>query len=317
MSERLDKRKIKDIVIIGSDGSGNSKVRFILNDMLLERKVTSTWYPQLLEDTRFNKRGDKLLEYYRLLKPEPFDNYYTLRGQIAEDYVRDMLVKKGYDVTTFENMWDSYNYHTDHPMGPLYKYFGGRPDIIYKDSEGKRHLLEIKSKSLSKKDYVVDSPPETEIKQGKMLALLEGLDAVDMTYVFFADEFEALMRVAARATEPFSVKEAKKLLEAGGFFDKIKNKIEIHKKTYLVDKKMIVEEMKRSYKYAETFRQTATIDIQDLSKDIVTEIFELEREIENERKRIADELEQKKSKKSNTRVSTSQGIANNPLYKKK
>lgn len=315
---KLIKKKIKDVIIYASDGSNPPRAKLVIEDILPPKKVTSTWYPQLYDDTRFNKRGDKLLEFYRLLESDPFDNYYTLRGYVAEKYISDFLKKKDYKVHTFDESWDLYNYHTEHPMGKLYAYFGGRPDIIYEDADGKRHLIEVKSKSLDKKQYVIDSPPETEIMQGKMLALLEGLDAVDMTYVMFSEKLEVMMRLATKNTNPFNLKEAYKLLVTYGIDEQLKGNIEVHKKTYLVDKKVILEQMKTAYKYAETFRQTHIIDLDDLSKEVKHEIFELEREIEDERKRIQQEqLERANAKKSRKTTTASQTIANNPLYKQK
>lgn len=282
MSEtRIDKRKIKDIQIIADNGSNHGgEIRLKLFNELTRKPLSSTWYPKLYSDQTFSKVGDTALEYFNLLNKKPFDNFYSLRGYIAEKIIQDMLRSKGYDVETFQLGDDLSRYRPDN--SPLYKYFRGLPDIIYKDENGNKILLEIKSKSLGKKEYVVDNPPETEIMQGKMLGVLEGVDEVTMTYVMFDDDIERKMRVAVESVDYYSNEKAYEAFEKLGVELKFRQNFDIHTKKYLIDKKSVVNQMKKAYKYAETFRQTLTLYKKDLSKEIWSELFRFEMELENE-----------------------------------
>lgn len=285
---KINKSKIKNIKIHGGDGRVDPHFTFVLFDDLRHKKLSSTNYPTLLEDTKFQKKGDKLLEYFRLIQGEPFNNFYSLRGYVAEKLIQDMLKSKGYLVETFELGEDITRYKESD--NALYKYFRGLPDIIYTKQDGERHLLEIKSKSLSKKQYVVDNPPETEIRQGKMLALLEDLDNVTMTYVMFGDDIERKMKLAVEECNPYSNEcayEKFMLLEPNL---KLNQNFELHTKNYDVDRDEVLKEMKVAYKYSEMFRQTLTVFMKDLSKEVRQQLFELERELEDERKAFGREI---------------------------
>ena len=91
----LVENKIKKITIIGANDGKRGKVKFDLFSPLKPKKVSSTWFPSLYE-SGFNKKGDKLLEFWGLSVGEPFNNFYSVRGQVAEDLIVNMLKGKGY-----------------------------------------------------------------------------------------------------------------------------------------------------------------------------------------------------------------------------
>jgi hypothetical protein len=269
----LEKRKIKRLMIDGGDAKDTGTVTFVLREPLVKKRVSSTWYPKLFSDQRFSKKGDTALDFYRLIKPDPFNNLYSLRGYIAEKMIEEMLINKGYKVETQIKEQDDVN-------NPIFKYFNGVPDIIYTDKEGNRHVLEIKSKSMSKFQFVKDNPPETEIMQGKMLAMLFGFDEINMLYFFFNEDIEDKIQRIVDKIERYSNDEAYAEFKKLNIEMKMKRDFDILSIKHDIDKKKILEEMKKSYKYAEGFRQTLTIPIKDLSTEIFGQIFKLDLEIE-------------------------------------
>lgn len=282
---KLKTKNIRRIHIIASDGSNPSRVIFEVLKPLEPKKLSSTWFPQLLDIDNYNPKGDKLLEFWGLAQGEPFDNYYSLRGEIAEVLVSNMLKKRNYKVTRYNNKkeldYDVFKYEENNQdkLNKLYKYFGGLPDIVYEDGNEKI-LLEVKSKDMSAIDKIQSNPPQYEILQGKQLALLYGLDKVTMTYVFFSENMVRKMYIAL--TTPFDLEQS-----VFDFFDKIgelqygKDKdYFIIKKEYTFNRNELLEQMKKAYKYADGFRQTLTVNFEDLSKELNKDIFRVEKELE-------------------------------------
>ena len=132
----LVENKIKKITIIGSDNLKSGKVKFELFSPLKPKKISSTWFPQLYEDG-FNKKGDKLLEFWGLSVGEQFNNFYSIRGQIAENLVVEAIKAKGYKPKVYKDTYDIFTYDVldNKPLNKLYKYFGGLPDIVYRKDE--------------------------------------------------------------------------------------------------------------------------------------------------------------------------------------
>lgn len=271
--EIFKRSKIKDIDFEASNGPFDGGFKLYLDKPLERKKVSSTMFPRLYMDQKFSKKGDAVLEFYNLVNKEPFDNFYSLRGFVAEYIIQEMLKQKKYSIQTFSLGDDLMRYTED--KSPIYKYFRGLPDILYTDAEGKQNIIEIKSKSLSKKEFVIDSPPETEIMQGKMLALLEGLDEVIMTYVMFDETIENMMKEAITKCETYSNECAYTNFIALNPNLTFKKNYEIHTKKYRVDKKIVLEQMKSAYKYAEEFRQTLKLHRKDLSKDVWEDSYRL------------------------------------------
>ncbi len=283
---KLTSKNIKRIHINGSNDLSSGSIRFELFKPLGTRKVSSTWLPQLLGVGGFQTKGDKLLEFWGLLKGDTFDKYYELRGEIAERLLVDMLRAKQYDVKRFsakEYDFDLFKFdeNDERKHTKLYKYFGGLPDIVYNNTK-EDILLEVKSKDLDALDKIINTPPEYEIMQGKQLALLYGLDKVTMTYVLFSEKVVRKMYFAMpQDDEPFDLEASiVKFHTAMGKMEYGKDKdYFIVRRTYSIDKQELLSEMKKAYKYAEGFKQTLTVSMDDISKDVKSQIFALEREI--------------------------------------
>lgn len=278
---KLKSKNIRRIHILAEDGTNPSRVRFEVFEPLKTKKVTSTWFPNLYGASTFNKKGDEALKFYNLLEGDEFNNFYTLRGAIAETIIQENLKKKGYPFKIFKDTFDIFLYTKDGD-NKLYKYFGGLPDIIY-EKDNQEELTEIKSKELSKKQFVENNPPQTEIMQGKMLALLRGLNKVKMTYVLFGEKAERNMYLSM--TSPFNLQESiKKFFEIMPTL-KYKEDYEVIIKDYTINKNELLEQMKEAYKFADGFRQTLTLNVADFSDEIRKQIFDLERELEEDFKK--------------------------------
>lgn len=275
---KLKANKIKRIHIIGSNELKGGKVKIELFSELKPKKISSTNFPNLYGANTFQKRGDLLLDFWGLLEKDKFDTFYTLRGFIAERLIQQMLEKKNYKVTIYKDTYDIFEYNGSN--SPLYKYFGGLPDIIYEDEHSVKTLLEIKSKELSKKEFIENTPPETEVLQGAHLALLGDFNTYTMTYVFFDEETTRMMYYAL--TEPFDIDESVKKFDEKMPNLQYKKHYDVIKKEYKLNKKETLEKMKEAYKYAETFRQTLMVDLDDLSGDVKHDLFELEDKLEDE-----------------------------------
>lgn len=276
--ETLRRNKIKDMDFEGSNGPFDGSVKLYLDKPLERKKVSSTMFPKLYTDQKFSKKGDSVLEFFNLTNKEPFDDFYSLRGFVAEYIIQEVLRAKKYPIETFSLGDDLVRYSED--KSPVYKYFRGLPDILYTDGDGKRHIIEIKSKSLSKKEFVIDSPPETEIMQGKMLAVLEDLDEVSMTYVMFDDTVESMMKEAVKKCEKYSNECAYTNFMAMEPNLQLKKNYDIHVKKYRVDRKVVLDQMKYAYKYAETFRQTLKLERKDLSSEVWNDCYRVLVELE-------------------------------------
>ena len=116
-----------------------------------------------------------------------------------------------------------------------------------------------------------------------MLALLRGLDKVKMTYVLFSEKTERNMYLSMGS--PFNLEECVKRFDGIMPTLKYKEDYEIIIKDYTINKNELLEQMKTAYKYADGFRQTLTLDLEDFSDDVRKQIFELERELEEDFKK--------------------------------
>ncbi len=287
---KLKTKNVKQIHINGSNDGTPADITFELFTPLNKKKMSSTWFPQLLGEGGFNPKGDKLLSFWGMTQAEPFDDYYTVRGEVAERELVKVLQKKGYKVKRYSAKEYDYDYFKHDPestekLNSLYKYFSGLPDIVYTNEKGEEFLLEVKSKEHDKMEKIIANLPDYEILQGEQLALLYGLDTVGMTWVFFKDDVVRNLYMATTSTSPFDLE---KSLEY--FYEKMPqlkygDHYEIHKKDVKFSKQEVLEQMKEAYKYAETFRQTLTVNMADLSKEMVRDIFNLEREINEKPKR--------------------------------
>ena len=290
---QLKARNIRRIHILASDGSNKGRFVFELFEPLKTRNLSSTWIPSFLDGFNpYNKKGDKLLEFFKLLEGPEFNPFYELRGAIAENEIVKILKLKGFEPKTYpKENYDGYDYfkydeNSKDELNKLYKFFGGLADIVY-DEKGITRLLEVKSKELDKHDKVMSNLPKYEILQGKILALLYGLNKTTMSYVFFSEDIVRQMKLSMNESNNGKLDLEKAMKD---FYDRVpkltyKTDYLIENKDYTFSRKEIFDLMKQAYKYAEGFRQTLTVNMEDLSEEVQSMIFKLEKELENDFKR--------------------------------
>ena len=281
--------KTKNIKSIHIDGS-NGTIQFGLFQPLKPKKISSTWIPQILGLSDFGQKGDKLLEFWDFIETEPFDKIYEVRGELAERLVVDILQKKGFKPKRYSK--DEYDYDLfkydetkleTNKLMKLYKYFSGLPDIAYKNEKGEINLLEVKSKDFGKiVDVENDNVYQYEIIQGRVLAMLYGVDKVHMTYVFFSDGVMRNIYLAQTSVVPYNLEKAIELFNTkypnGLQYGKDKDYF-IIRKEHEVKKHELLDMMKECNRIAEAFRQTLTVNIDDLSKFLYNKLIKVKGEL--------------------------------------
>lgn len=186
--------------LIDYDGSD-----FIFNIKDKEpKKITSRRFPLLLNESKFNSVGYCILEMYNLTESQAFDNYYTLRGAVAEHFAeirfKQRMKDNGKEVETIR-----FTPHKFPKMDQFYdkENFGGVIDIAVKSPQEERAVIEVKGKHISKLKEVDLEAPKEEVAQGELLAYLSRVDKYYMAYVFFEDVQEDKMK---RITESIVAK---------------------------------------------------------------------------------------------------------------
>lgn len=147
-------------------------------------KIYTTRYPALIDRDSFNKKGDMLLQIWRILPKEPFNEFYTYRGAIAEEIVDRYLTKKNYDHKWYgsqETGFDMFNNQV----------FGGNLDFVVGNVEN----LEIKSKNIKDYDYIFkNGANQTNLAQAELGTFLSGFNKGRIMYLFFTNEQEQMIK---------------------------------------------------------------------------------------------------------------------------
>lgn len=165
-------------------------------DKIYENKISSSRYSTLIGANDFQKPGDALLEMWKLIPKEPFDPFYTLRGEIAEQLVKHRLDEnkakyKYFGMSASENkIFDLFTKN---------QCFGGVYDFLLKNRDGTLTNLEVKSMSLKNKPYMKIARKE-HIKQVQLTSYLGNIKSCRIVYVFFDDESEE--RIKEWSKEP-------------------------------------------------------------------------------------------------------------------
>ena len=159
------------------------------------KKVTSRAFSCLLGDNHFESIGKTILEGFKLLEYIAIDEYWGVRGDMAEllvlDFLENTYKQKGIelDLRTWTKEEVSYdNFKTN-------KNFGGLLDIAIANPEQYRAVVEVKSKSMKDVDKIKGNRGNIEeVLQGKFLTRLSNVDKCLMIYVFFTKEQETEIR---------------------------------------------------------------------------------------------------------------------------
>jgi hypothetical protein len=180
-----------------------------------QKKITSSMFPKLLGSSSFDSVGKSILEFFKMTDEKPFDDYYTVRGDVGEHFAKEYLEANydranfGYEVLHFNQKMFNYD------QFPKNKRFGGVIDLgirqWVKGQEDKtlvRRIGEVKSKAIETNKWksfktpyenIVEennAPPinDTEVLQGRFLGYMGVVDKILMIYVFFPSWFEQRVR---------------------------------------------------------------------------------------------------------------------------
>lgn len=165
-------------------------------DGLKHHKITSRRFPVLLGENKFNSVGYQILEMFKLLEREEIEEWYTLRGAVAEHFADEYLKGGFYENTRFQTVtfapqqfkgYDQFNGKSDK--------YGGVIDIAILKPQ--RMVCEVKSKSLDKMSFIHKARPQEEVSQGEQLAYLSVVGKYLMIYVFFTPEQEEKLQKMA------------------------------------------------------------------------------------------------------------------------
>lgn len=150
------------------------------DEILKPRKITGHTFVQLIGLDPFNKIGDAILQLVGLKPKEIIDPFYTKRGSLAEKIVQKFYSRK-YQITLNEpGIYDSF---------PNDRVHGGIYDMLI-SNELENTVVEVKSKSLNKYDYIVENIPTNEILQGYYYAKVLHYDYFYMVWIFFDSVLE-------------------------------------------------------------------------------------------------------------------------------
>ncbi len=182
--------KLKSSVEVKYDKENDSYV-FGHFDETKFKKVTSRAFSCLLGDNHFESIGKTILERFKLTEYQPIDEYWGVRGDIAElivlEFMKDTYEKQGIELelrtwTKEEVSYDNFSRNEK---------FGGLLDIAISSPEEYRAVIEVKSKSMKDVDKIKKSKGNIEeVLQGKFLTYLSNVKKCLMVYVFFTPEQE-------------------------------------------------------------------------------------------------------------------------------
>lgn len=205
--------------------------------MPINKKISGHSFVALAGLDPFKKPGDALLEMHRFIKPE-IDPKWQKRGAFAEDIVRKVYKRDGYDIVTYDAKEIKYdNFPNEH-------LFGGIIDIEVPDI---KTLIEVKSKSLDKKEFIVNNPPLNEVYQAMLYAYLRGYTYFIMEWIFFDELTEQQVFNGEKPTT-------------------LKN-LQRYSKVYDVDEEDLKQKMLTAEKYVKAFRLHRRIPLSLISQD--------------------------------------------------
>lgn len=150
------------------------------NKLSFFKKITGTNIADLAGLNKFKPRGDAVLSIMGVVK-EPFDKFYTKRGEIAEQLALLTLQKRGYNCVVYEKKSVEYDNFPENP------YFGGLIDI---EIPSLNTLYEIKSKSIKDYEKISKYGDSVQEEQAMHYGWLRKYKQVHIMWIFFDEQSE-------------------------------------------------------------------------------------------------------------------------------
>lgn len=160
------------------------------NKLTFFKKITGTNVAELAGMNKFKPRGDMVLSMLGIVS-EPFDDFYTKRGAIAEDLALKTLRKRNLPCVIYNKK--SVNYDNF----PENRFFGGLIDI---EIPVLRTLYEIKSKNIKDYDKIEKFGDSCQEEQAMHYGWLRHYEKVHIMWIFFTDEIEAKIKAGEPIT---------------------------------------------------------------------------------------------------------------------
>ena len=146
-------------------------------------KIYTTKFGGLLGVDNFNPKGDTVLLMQKIVKGDPFNPFYGVRGEIAEK-----IVKRYFDETKVEYKW--YGGDTDTYDMFNNPAFGGNLDFAIRSKIG-ISSFEVKSKNIKDFDFIKRNGIQpVHIAQAQLGVYLSNYNNGYVAYVFFTDKQE-------------------------------------------------------------------------------------------------------------------------------
>lgn len=159
----------------------NNKLVFDKKELKIKKKIPARIFAGLNNFDKFNSPEMYLLMHHGLIPDEKIDPKYKLRGDFAENLVRKVYVRDGFNI--IYHVPEDCNYD----CFPHIKDWGGVPDIELPFDDT---LIEVKSKSMSNYDYVSKYPSPSEYYQGLYYAYHRNFSSCIMEWIFFDPDTE-------------------------------------------------------------------------------------------------------------------------------
>lgn len=239
------------------------------------RKITSRRFPNLIGENEWNSVGTEILDMFYQIESEAFDNYYTIRGLIAEDLAEKYLTQwfksqKGIDVELKHfapQQFDAYDQFSSN------QHFGGVVDIAIISPEKERAVIEVKGKDTSKLEKIETKRPQEEVAQGELLSYLSRVKQYYMCYVFFDELQESKMKRLAEQIKASGKKIGdvcyKKKNDVIAHFNLSINDVVVRLYKYDLNDTQTELRMKKAYNTVVQFKNTKKIHVSNFKMDEV------------------------------------------------
>lgn len=219
----------------------NGYLKFNSEDIKTQKKIAGHSFVSLIGKNDFKKRGDEVLEMLGIVSKEKIDPFYQKRGGIAEYLIKKYYEKNNMTYESISAKDVNFDYFKES------KFFGGVPDGILDGNT----IVEIKSKNISKINYIKMNPVDSEEYQAKFYATILGYDKAIMQYVFFPDDLEEKIKNG----EPITSLNVKTL-----------------KKDLIFNRNDIMQFMALGLKYYYSCVQTFCIPLKDISEKYIEKL---------------------------------------------
>ena len=224
------------------------------------KKVTSRAFSCLLGSNPFESVGKTILERFKLTEYIAIDEYWGVRGDMAEllvfDFLKDIYNAKGVqlDLRTWTKKEVNYDNFSSNEK------FGGLLDIAIANPKEYRAVIEVKSKSMKDVGKITQNRGNIEeVLQGIFLTRLSSVTKCLMVYVFFTKEQEQTIRnYVSENTQTYPEMNFAKMLISKMDMNYTNVKISVFK--HLIEEpNKLVADMTKTHNILLDFQKTKTI----------------------------------------------------------